>query len=152
MPSVTKIHRQTSTELYNFQVFVYQKAPTQWLCYHLWWKPTLLQSSWYHFQPRIWMVKVTSEKGLQTPFPLPSNLPSIQFSICSNTRLCNAAPLWTPHPTQAWWVFTILESCLIFPLKPVTRKGRSQPVPAGTVTEVSLAWCLCHPWVFRQAN
>lgn len=70
------------------------------------------------------------QEGSPNTFPLPCNSLSIQFFICSNTRHCSAAPLWMPHPTQAWWAFTTLESCLIFPLKPITQEGQLSPLHA----------------------
>lgn len=165
MPSAIETHRSASTELYNFQAFLYQKAPTQWLCYcytflnflleaghmpWLWSKLTLLQGSWYHFQARIWTVKVMSEKSLQISAPpLCNNFLTSQFSIYSSTRLCllHLVESLCPGGISAPFLKTVLSF-----LSGQGQKDSQYFMAIAVSPEVPLAWCLCYPWVFREAD
>lgn len=80
-----------------FLLHVFKLPSWSWPCTLGVIKANSLKGSWYHPKPRIWTVKIMSEKRLQmTAPPLPSKWLTVQFSIRSSTRLCFAAPSWIP--------------------------------------------------------
>lgn len=135
-----------------FLLYVSKFPPWSWPCTLALIKADSLKGFWYHLQPRIWAVKIMPEKWLQMPAPpLPNKWLTVQFSICSNTRLCFAAPNWIPtslsgmslggSPLCSWRL-----SCLSSQLSTWEDQKNSWYSTAFAVTpEMPLAWCLCYP-------
>lgn len=134
-----------------FLLYVFKFPSWSWPCTLAVIKANALQGSRYHLQPRIWTVKIVSEKWLQMSAPpLPNQWLTVQFSIFSSTRLCFAAPSWIPQslsdmslegsPLCSWRL-----SCLSSQMSTWEDQKDSWYSTATVTPEIPLVWCMFHP-------